>query len=165
MWETANTSFSPRGDLSGGDPGGSGAVFPLSDGRTAGGLTPTEKPGWNKNTNKHSRPPLAFGAAGSEFWTTSRTRVDKNFRGLPLSRWQPWRILLVFEQAALDQPLCCLLKASPNTRYSLLFLKGGKNRENNKLTIAFRPFVAGTSTGCEGFLILNRQIPSDRFCV
>lgn len=77
-------------------PVAAGLFPPPSDGGTAGGLTPTEKPGWNKNPNKHSRPPLAFGAAGLEFWTTSRTRVDKNFRGLPLSRWQPWRILLVF---------------------------------------------------------------------
>lgn len=77
--------------------------FPRSDGRTAGGWTPTEKRGWNTNTNKHSRPPLTLRAAGSEFWTTSRTHVDKNFRGLLLSCWQLRSILVVFEKAALDQ--------------------------------------------------------------
>lgn len=34
------------------------AVFPGSDGRTVGGLTPQSygKQGWNRNTNKHSQP-------------------------------------------------------------------------------------------------------------
>lgn len=37
---------------------GSRAVFPGSDGRTVGGLTPQSygKQGWSRNTNKHSQP-------------------------------------------------------------------------------------------------------------
>lgn len=45
---------------------GSGAVFHGSDGRTVGGLTPQSyrKQGWSRNTNKHSQPRSALGAAG-----------------------------------------------------------------------------------------------------
>lgn len=75
---------------------GSRAVFPGSDGRTVGGLTPQSygKQGWSRNTNKHSQ--LSFGAAGSKFWTASWPCVDKNFRGLPLGCWRLECILLVF---------------------------------------------------------------------